>query len=144
LRLLDILLVDSLISIDAHMDELNLNPNTQLTPYCDTRLYLRAVTYGAGAVSLFESWASEQFLLGMKDLYKPVSITSRSRPEFLHTFSKMCLRLRRAKSPPPKKTKLPWDWQSFQKGANVTLFWSFYFFRVDMTCYGKSHDFHLL
>ena len=107
LRLLDILLVDSLISIDAQMDELNLNPNIQLPPYCDTRLYLRVVTYGAGAVSLFESWASERFLLGMKDLYKPVSITSRSRPEFLHTFSKMCLRLKRTKSPPPKKTKLP-------------------------------------
>ena len=107
LRLLDILLVDSLITVDAHMDALNLNPNAQLPPYCDTRLYLRAVTYGAGAVSLFESWASERFLLGMKDLYKPVSITSRSRPKFLHAFTKMCLRQKKTKSPPPKKTKLP-------------------------------------
>jgi hypothetical protein len=80
LRLLDILLVDSLVTLDSHMEPLNFNPNAPLPSYADTRLYLRAVTYGSGAASLFESWATDEFLIGMKELYRPVSITSRSRP----------------------------------------------------------------
>ena len=107
LRLLDILLVDNLITVDAHMEPLNVNPNAPLPPYTDNRLYIRAVTYGSGATSLFESWATEKFLIGMKDLYKPVSITSRSRPEFLNQFVRTCLRQKKTKSPPTKKSRLP-------------------------------------
>ena len=107
LRLLDILLVDNLIMVDAHMEPLNVNPNAPLPPYTDNRLYIRAVTYGSDTTSLFESWATEQFLIGMKDLYKPVSITSRSRPEFLNQFIRTCLRQRKSKSPPTKKSRLP-------------------------------------
>ena len=107
LRLLDILLVDNLITVDAHMEPLNVNPNAPLPPYIDSRLYIRAVTYGSGATSLFESWATEKFLIGMKDLYKPVSITSRSRPEFLNQFVRTCLRQKKTKSSPTMKSRLP-------------------------------------
>ena len=107
LRLLNILLVDNLIMIDAHMEPLNVNPNASLPPYIDSRLYIRAVTYGSGATSLFESWATEKFLLRMKDPYKPVSITSRSWLEFLNQFVRMCLRQKKSKSPPTKKSRLP-------------------------------------
>ena len=39
LWLLDILLVDNLITVDAHMEPLNVNPNAPLPPYTDSRLY---------------------------------------------------------------------------------------------------------
>ena len=48
------------------MEEINLDLNKPLQPYIDTRLYLRVVNHGSGAVSIFESWATENFLLDMK------------------------------------------------------------------------------
>ena len=89
------------------MEPLNVNPNAPLPPYTDNRLYIRAVTYGSGATSLFESCATKNFLIGMKDLYKPVFITSKLRPEFLNQFVRTCLRQKKTKSPPTKKSRLP-------------------------------------
>lgn len=40
LHLLDILLVDSHINLDSHLEPLNFNPNKLLPMYIDIRLYL--------------------------------------------------------------------------------------------------------
>ena len=106
------------------MEPLNVNPNAPLPPYVDSRLYIRAVTYGSGATSLFESWATEKFLIGMKDLYKPVSITSRSRPEFLHQFVRTCLRDKESPSPHlPRSLVCHETGKTLAKGVVVNIFW---------------------
>ena len=96
------LLVDNYITIDSHMEELNLDINRLLLPYVDTSLYLRVVNYGSGAISLFESWAKEHFLINMKAMFQPLALTNTTRTELIKDFTKQCLKAKRTK---PKKKK---------------------------------------
>jgi hypothetical protein len=113
LRILSTLLTDNTITIDSHMDELNFDPNEPLPPYTDTRLYMRVVNYGSGAVSIFESWATEHFLMGMKQLFQPINVMNRTRAEHMREFNKFCLKEKaqaqksKHEKPPSKRTKLP-------------------------------------
>ena len=87
LRLLETLFTDNFVEIYNHLEEINFNPNNPLPPGMDTRLYLRACNYGAGATSLFESWYEEGFLKGMKSLFWLQVFSNTVRAEFIHQFN---------------------------------------------------------
>ena len=103
LRVLNMLLADNYITLDNHLEELNFDINKPLPPYIDTRLYLRVVNYGSGAISLFESWAKENFLINMKAMFQPLSLTNTARAELIKDFTKQCLKAKAKKSGPEKK-----------------------------------------
>jgi hypothetical protein len=107
LRLLETLFNDKFIDIDNHLEEINFNPNDPLPTGMDTRLYLRACNYGAGAISLFESWQEECFLKGIKPLYRPQAFTNTARAEFIHQFQRQCLNQKRQlrQQQPSKKNR---------------------------------------
>jgi hypothetical protein len=107
LRLLEVLLNDKFVDIDSHLGELNLDPNDLLEPGVDTRLYLRACNYGGGAITMFESWQEENFLKGIKTLYRPQNFISTARAEFINQFTKQCLKEKRQirQQPPPKRNR---------------------------------------
>ena len=96
------LLVDNYITLDSHMEELNLDINIPLLPYVDTRIYLWVVNYGSGAINLFESWAKEHFLINMKAMFQPLTLTNTARAELIKDFTKQCLKAKRTK---PEKKK---------------------------------------
>jgi len=75
------LLMDKYIEIDSHLGDIHFDPNEPLPSGVDTRLYLRACNYDAGAISLFESWYEENFLKGIKSLFRPQAFTSLARAE---------------------------------------------------------------
>jgi len=103
LRVLNMLLADNYVTLDSHMEQLNLDINRPLAPYTDTRLYLRVVNYGSAVMSLFESWAKENFLINMKAMFQPLSITNTARAELIKDFTRMCLKAKAKKTGPDQK-----------------------------------------
>ena len=103
LRVLNMLLADNYVTLDSHMEQLNLDINRPLLPYIDTRLYLRVVNYGSAVMSLFETWAKESFLINMKAMFQPLSITNTARAELIKDFTRMCLRAKSKKTKPEQK-----------------------------------------
>ena len=106
LRVLNMLLADNYVTLDSHMEQLNLDINRPLAPYTDTRLYLRVVNYGSAVMSLFESWAKENFLMNMKAMFQPLALTNTARAELIKKFTKQCLKSKAKKSGyEPKKAR---------------------------------------